>query len=253
MTNRERRVSEFVIRASLDIRHSSFDIPFQRPDRPHPEHLHSRARTAHAAGDFVKRQSLEVSQDDHFLIIVGQGGDRIGKLKLEFMTDEHFAWRLARSGRLEAGGIRLPTVGRAEPHFAPRLSLRRLAVMSHKIGRVVAEDLPEPAEPFTLCAAAKVCQSTMGIKHRLLDEVRGIDLRLQPASHFRPGDNGQVIPARCEKPVAGGNVALASQVEELRQRYRCSGRHFEILGASALYYAIRYAYLDEHLRSLPPV
>ena len=82
----------------------------------------------------------------------------------------------------------------------------------------MTQNLPQPAEPFTFRAAAKACQPAMGVEHRLLDQVRGIDFGLQPAPDFSPGDNRQIVSARCEKPVAGCGIAVASLLEELRHR-----------------------------------
>jgi len=44
----------------------------QPADGTHPEHLHGRARAAHAFGDFIERQTLEVAEDDHLLVVLGE-------------------------------------------------------------------------------------------------------------------------------------------------------------------------------------
>ncbi len=44
----------------------------QLADGPHPEHLHGGTRAAHAFGDFVERQTLEVAEDDHLLVVLGE-------------------------------------------------------------------------------------------------------------------------------------------------------------------------------------
>jgi hypothetical protein len=46
---------------------------------PQPQHPHSPRRTLHSAGDFLKRQSLQVSQDDYLPILRPQFGELIGQ------------------------------------------------------------------------------------------------------------------------------------------------------------------------------
>src|SRR6202043_1309118 len=101
----------------------------------------------------------------------------------------------ARCRRLESSGVRLLTIGRTEPPFPPRFTLRGLAVMPHEIGRVLGENLFQPAEPFSFGAAAEIHQPAMRVHERLLNEIRGIDLGLQPTSHLRSRDYRQIIAA----------------------------------------------------------
>ena len=50
------------------------------------------------------------------------------------------------------------------------------AVMPHKVGGVVGENLPQPGQPFSLGGAPELVKIAVGFQHRLLNQIGGVDL-----------------------------------------------------------------------------
>ena len=134
------------------------------------------------------------------------------------------AGRGLRGGRL--GRARRKAVVRvAEGHFAAGGPFRRAAIVPHEIGRVVGQNLPQPGQPFLLGAALETLEIAAGLEHRLLDQIRGVDLPPQPGFDLRPGDKAQVGAAQPKQPIAALGVSLPGGVDHGRKSNRLVGAH----------------------------
>ena len=108
-------------------------------------------------------------------------------------------------------------VGRiAEGHLAAGGTFGRAAVTPHEIGRVVIQDFAEPGEPFLLGAAVEPLEVAVGFQHRLLHQIRGVDLPPQPGFDLRSGDEAQVRAAQLEEPLPAFGVAPPRPFDQSR-------------------------------------
>ena len=72
-----------------------FHLLPQPGQSPHPEHSHGAHAPAHALGDLVVRQALDVAQEDDLGIIGGEPREGIGQAELELVAAGLFAGRRA--------------------------------------------------------------------------------------------------------------------------------------------------------------
>ena len=123
------------------------------------------------------------------------------------------------AGRRLVGGrfghARRSAVGRvAEGHLAAGRPLGRAAVAAHEVGRVVGQNLPQPGQPLLLAVPVEPVEIAVGLQHRLLHQVRGVDLPPQPGFDLRSGDKAQIRTAQGEEPVAALGVPLPGPFDQ---------------------------------------
>src|SRR3990172_5454874 len=79
----------FFIVCTVDQRRIVFSEGFAKlPQRAEPEHLGGGTGPVHALGDLVERESLEVAQEDHLLVVGRQGGQRGAHAELGVELEE---------------------------------------------------------------------------------------------------------------------------------------------------------------------
>src|SRR5262249_14407872 len=93
-----------------------------------PQHLHGRARAAHALGHVLEGEALEVAQDDDLLVVLGQPAEGLGDEQLALLAQEELAGALAAVGRV--GGAGGAVAGAGQGDLAAGLALGRPAVLA---------------------------------------------------------------------------------------------------------------------------
>ena len=184
-------------------------LPFHRLlellDGSHPEHLHGRSGAVHLLGHLVEGKPLEVPEHDHFLVVGRQfsqcGGDA------EFVVQPG---QLLAGGRIGGGGLggsEGVAGGRiAEGDLAADLTLGGASIVTNEIGHVMGQDLSQPGEPLLFRIPLEAVEIAMGLEHRLLYQVRGIDLCPQPTLDLRPGGEAKIAAAQLEESIAALGV-----------------------------------------------
>src|SRR5262249_56249851 len=84
-----------------------------------------------------------------------------------------------------------------------------------EVGGVVLEDAAQPGQPLGLGSALEPTEPAVRLQERLLDQVGGIDLGLQPALDARPGGEAEVVTAAREEALPGRAVAGAGLGEQV--------------------------------------
>ena len=121
-------------------------------------------------------------------------------------------------------------VGRiAEGHLAAGRPFGRAAVATHEVGRVVVQNFPQPGEPLLLGAALEAIEIAAGFEHRLLHQVRSVDLPPQPRFDLRSGDEAQVGAAQGKQPLPARGVTPPSPFDQHGELHRLSVTHGHII------------------------
>ena len=145
----------------------------------------------HAPGDLVVREPLDVAQEDDLGIIGGEPGERIGQAQLELVAAGSLAG--GRAGGRER--IAQPTRRLGEcllqRDLTADIAPLGAAKAAHLVQQDVSQDLPQPGRQLGLGAAAKLRPVAHGLEHRLLHDVRRVELRPEPRLDLKPGQQAQ--------------------------------------------------------------
>ena len=155
-----------------------------------------------------------------------------GDEQLLLPADGMLARRRLRGCRIEGPGRRA-VVSTVERDLASGVALRRSPPALRLVEGVVNDDPLQPREPLAGGFAGEPFEPPVGLEERLLNDVGGVDLRLQPALQMVARGEVDIAAAGIEEPVAGRPVPSSRRLEpagDLRaalvgRRRRRGGRH----------------------------
>ncbi len=86
-----------------------------------------------------------------------------------------------------------------------------------RIDAIMAHDPLEPDQPFSRCLTSERVESAMRLEERLLNNIRGIDFRLESSVEVASCDRGDKTPAGSEQPVPSCRVTSPRRGEPVSQ------------------------------------
>ena len=169
-----------------------FAEPFTPIGFKPPKLFHAMFAAAHAAGDLGQTQLLHVMQDDHLPVIFGQPLQRIGQEDGLFAAGGLLAGRAL--GRHQApiqdvrGLIKLPGQRPLQPHIAAP----RSQIATDQFAESRCQNLSQPLDQLSLAHPPKLHPIAVRFQERLLYQVSGIDLTLEPPANLQPSQERQI-------------------------------------------------------------
>jgi hypothetical protein len=86
--------------------------------------------------------------------------------------------------------------------------------VAHQAGEVVRQHLPQPGHQLALGRPAELGERRVGVEEGFLNEVRRIDLALQPPPDLEPGQQFQVVAIPLQQLTQGVGVPAAGQRQQ---------------------------------------
>ena len=172
--------------------------------RARPQHLRGRAGSAETFGDDFERKALQIPQDDDFAIILGKLVHRFRQPQFVFVMDRQLAGGLVGRGKIHSRGriTRVPL----QRNLAPGGSFVGGSIVPDSVTGIVIQDLSQPGEPFLIAFPHELVEISMGVKHRLLNQVRGIHLGSQPGLQIGSRQQTKITAAGREQALARGDI-----------------------------------------------
>jgi hypothetical protein len=215
------------------------DLLPEARETAHPKHPHGTRISVQAFGDFIVGKPFQVSQDNNFPIILRQWLQRLGEENLALVLDQHLARRCACSGEDVAkpfGGVSELLIKR---DLVLQVAFLCAAITADFVGEGVRQNLSQPGGQFCFRGAAKLRQGSYRFEHRLLNDVRGIELGAEVALHLNLRQQPEPRLEMPEKLVDRLRLACAAGAQELLHRW--SGvQHDHITGCAGAAAAARF-------------
>src|SRR5262249_41982781 len=98
-----------------------------------------------------------------------------------------------------------------------------LAKPAQLVGHGMGQDGPQPARQFLLGLSPKLVQVLMSLQQRLLYQVRGADLALEPRIHLEASQQVEIRAEALQLPPSGLGFVRHTTLYRYRQRSRADG------------------------------
>jgi hypothetical protein len=175
------------------------ELPSQPGEGPHPEHPHRADSAAHALGDLVVRKPLDIAQEDDLGMIGRETRECICQAQLELLAAGSLTGR--RAGRRERVSQATRRLGQRllQRYFTVDIAPLGTAKSAHFVEQDMGKDLPQPGGQLGLGAPPKFRRVPHRLEHRLLHDVRRVELRPEPRLDLEAGEEAQPAPVALER------------------------------------------------------